>query len=184
MILAQQTLSPGDMIRLFVWPDTTIAGRFLVQEDGSCYLPILGKVQVQGKTGAQLQQELTKAYGQFYQQPQITVEPMYRVYVTGEVKMPKDYYITGSESIMEVIAIAGGPSYNGDLGRVQLIKKKSAQKIDLSKAIKNGLSAAEVGLESGDVIYVPKSMLARWRDWSIFISLISTAISVYVLLFR
>ena len=172
------------MIRIFVWPDTTIAGKFLVQEDGSCYLPILGKVDVQGKTGSQLQEELTKAYSKFYQEPQITVEPMYRVYVTGEVRMPREYYITGSETIIEVIALAGGPSYNGDLGRVQLVKKDSAQKIDLSKAIKNGISAEEVGLDSGDIIYVPKSLMAKWRDWSILISLVSTAISVYVLLFR
>jgi len=97
--------------------------------------------------------------------------------------MAKEYYINGSETVMEVLALAGGPSYNGDIGRVQLIKKNSATRVNLGRAIKQGSSATEIGIESGDIIYVPKNMISQWRDWSILLTILSTGISLY-LLFR
>ncbi|MEO0146878.1 MAG: polysaccharide biosynthesis/export family protein, partial [candidate division WOR-3 bacterium] len=81
-------LAPGDMIRVYLWPDTMISGQYRVLEDGSCYLPILGKVTAGGKEAEALRAELEKAYETYYNNPQLTLEPLFRVYVTGEVFGP------------------------------------------------------------------------------------------------
>jgi len=176
-------LAPGDRIRISLWPDTMISGEYRVQEDGSCYLPLLGKVTVAGKEHEQLRAELEKAYGAYYQNPQLTLEPLYRVYVTGEVFGPREYYITGSETIMEIVAMAGGPTPSGDLGRTQLIKKKTSSRVNLNTAMKKGQRAVDAGIESGDVIYVPRTFLAKWGGWPTLFSLVSTGISVGISLY-
>ncbi len=187
-LLASGVLTPGDKIRIFLWPDTMISGEYRVQEDGSCYLPILGKVTVAGKDHENLRAELEKAYDAYYQNPQLTLEPLFRVYVTGEVFGPKEYYITGSETILEIVAMAGGPTSSGDMGRTQLIKKKTASRVDLNAAMKKGQTAADAGIESGDIIYVPRTFLAKWGGWPTIFSVVATAISVgisiYLLLNR
>lgn len=182
-LLAGNLLAPGDKIRIYLWPDTMISGEYRVQEDGSCYLPILGKVTVEGKEHEKLRAELEEAYGAYYQNPQLTLEPLYRVYVTGEVFGPREYYITGSETIMEIVAMAGGPTPSGDMGRTQLIKKKTSSRVDLNAAMKNGQTAVDAGIESGDIIYVPRTFLAKWGGWPTIFSIVATAISVGISLY-
>ena len=171
-------LSPGDKIRLFLWPDTMASGTFVVQADGTCNLPILGKFEVAGKEPEELRRELESAYSKYYSALTLTVEPLYRVYVLGEVRKPGEVYITGSEDILSIVAMAG-PTADADLSGVKLVKRKGAKKVNLSKALKEGLSAAEAGIESGDLILVPRRFLARLRDWSVAFGVISAAVSLY-----
>jgi len=172
-------LSPGDKVRLFLWPDTMASGTFVVQEDGTCNLPVLGRVKVAGKEPEKLRQELEEAYSKYYSSLTLTVEPLYRVFVVGEVRKAGAVYITGSESVLEVVAMAG-PTHDADLSGVQLVKRKGSQRVNLSKALKEGLSALEAGVESGAVILVPRRLLARLRDWSVVLGFLSAALSLYV----
>lgn len=181
--LVSAILAPGDKIHIYLWPDTVISGEYRVQEDGSCYLPILGKVAVAGKESEKLRTEIEEAYGAYYQNPQLTLEPLFRVYVTGEVFVPKEYYINGSETILEIIAMAGGPTSSGDMGRVRLIKKKTASGLNLNAAMKKGQTAVDAGIESGDVIYVPRTFLSKWGGWPTIFSIMATTISVGVSLY-
>ncbi len=181
IFLLALTISPGDKIKLFLWPDTAASGVFVVQEDGSCNFPVLGKFPVAGKEPEALRQELEKAYSKYYSAFTLTLEPLYRVFVAGEVRQPGAVYITGSESVLAVVAMAG-PTADADLSGIKLVKKKGSKTVNLSKAIKNGLSAIEAGIESGDVIVVPRRFLARARDWSVVFGLISAALSLYVYL--
>jgi len=183
LFLFASILAPGDKIRIYLWPDTMISGEYRVQEDGSCYLPILGKVTVAGKEHEKLRAELEEAYGAYYQNPQLTLEPLYRVYVTGEVFGPKEYYITGSETILEIVAMAGGPTSSGDMGRTQLIKKKTSSRVNLNAAMKKGQTAVDVGVESGDVIYVPRTFLAKWGGWPNIFSIVATGVSLGISLY-
>jgi polysaccharide export outer membrane protein len=72
------------------------------------------------------------------------------VYVTGFVKAPGPYVIEGSLTVMQVIAMAGGPTERGATGRVR-IYRRAGDKVEEVKNVK--LSDL---VKPGDTIHVPQ----------------------------
>jgi len=84
------------------------------------------------------------------------------VYVMGQVKNPGPYPLTANMSFLEALARAGGPNDNAQQGKIVIARpsKNTEQVVDLVGDIKN--SATNYQLESGDIVYVPKSGLASF----------------------
>ena len=105
-------LSPGDLIaiRVFEQPDYTLEVR--ISADGSVLLPLIGIVDLNGKTVSQaertIEQRLVDA--QIYRNPQVTVQliegPNQVAAVVGEVHSLVP--IVGSRRLLDVLANAGG----------------------------------------------------------------------------
>jgi polysaccharide biosynthesis/export protein len=72
------------------------------------------------------------------------------VYVTGYVKAPGPYVVEGSLTVMQVIAMAGGPTERGATGRVKIYRRVE-DRVDEVKNIK--LSDM---VKPGDTIHVPQ----------------------------
>lgn len=80
------------------------------------------------------------------------------IYVMGQVKNPGPYPLTANMSFLEALARAGGPNDNAQQGKIILARKNTQQIIDLENFVKNGTNSQ---LESGDIVYVPKSGIAK-----------------------
>jgi polysaccharide export outer membrane protein len=82
------------------------------------------------------------------------------VYVMGQVKNPGPYPLTANMSFLEALSRAGGPNDNAAQGKIVLARpsKNTEQVVDLEGDIQKG--ANNYQLESGDIVYVPKSGLA------------------------
>ena len=72
------------------------------------------------------------------------------VYVTGYVKSPGPYVIEGSLTVMQAIAMAGGPTERGASGRVKIFRR-AGDKVEEVKNVK--LSDL---VKPGDTIHVPQ----------------------------
>lgn len=72
------------------------------------------------------------------------------VYVTGYVKAPGPYVIEGSLTVMQVIAMAGGPTERGATGRVKIFRR-AGDKLEEVKNVK--LSDM---VKPGDTVHVPQ----------------------------
>jgi polysaccharide biosynthesis/export protein len=72
------------------------------------------------------------------------------VYVTGQVKAPGPYVIEGSLTVMQVIAMAGGPTERGATGRVKIFRRVG----DRVEEVKNVKLSDMVS--PGDTIQVPQ----------------------------
>lgn len=72
------------------------------------------------------------------------------VYVTGFVKAPGPYVIEGSLTVMQVIAMAGGPTERGATGRVKIFRR-AGDKVDEVKNVK----MSDL-VKPGDTIHVPQ----------------------------
>ena len=72
------------------------------------------------------------------------------VYVMGQVKSPGPYVIEGSLTVMQAIAMAGGPTDRGAMGRVK-ITRRVGDRVDDVKSVK--LSDL---VKPGDTITVPQ----------------------------
>jgi polysaccharide biosynthesis/export protein len=72
------------------------------------------------------------------------------VYVTGQVKAPGPYVIEGSLTVMQAIAMAGGPTDRGATGRVKIFRRAG----DRVEEVKN-VKLSDL-VKPGDTIQVPQ----------------------------
>src|SRR5688572_13262778 len=113
-------LGPDDLVQITIYniPESearvtprTMALR--VSQDGMMVLPLIGQLEVRGKTSGELEQELNKRYGKFIRNPQIGVlvtEFRQRVSVMGAVQRPGIIELTGPRTVVDALALAGGVS--------------------------------------------------------------------------
>jgi polysaccharide export outer membrane protein len=98
-----------------------------VDASGQIELPLIGKVMAAGKTTGQLADEIAARLGERYlQSPQVSVtvedSASQKVTVEGEVKQPGVFQMKGRTTLMQAIAMAGGPGDNADLHNVAVIR--------------------------------------------------------------
>lgn len=84
------------------------------------------------------------------------------VYVMGQVAKPGAYEFTPDMSFLDALAQAGGPNDNAQPGKIVLARPRQnvQQVIDL-KSFLAGNGDANYRLQEGDIIYVPKSGIAK-----------------------
>jgi protein involved in polysaccharide export with SLBB domain len=82
---------------------------YLIADDGSISLPLIGRVQAAGKTPSELQDEIDSAYvPQYYVHLTTTVTSQTRVYyVGGEVNHPGPEVYVGQTTVTTAIQAAG-----------------------------------------------------------------------------
>lgn len=105
-------LAPGDIITIHIFEQPDYAPEVRVGADGSVLLPLVGKVDLDGKTVSQaeriIEQRLIDA--QIYRSPQVTIQlaqgPNQAAAVVGEVHAVVP--IIGSRRLLDVLAVAGG----------------------------------------------------------------------------
>jgi polysaccharide export outer membrane protein len=176
---AEAPLVPGDLIRIAIWREPDMTGEFLVQEDGTAVLPRIGPIHVTSYTPSTLKQNLVAEYGKTLINPSIEVVVLRRILITGEVGGEGVYPVDPTMSLVEVLALAGGPSAAAKKDEVILVRGDREIEIDLDDPI----AVRDVALQSGDQLVVPRAN--TWiRNWQVMLGVISSTISLAVLLTR
>ena len=101
-----------DILGIKVFGEEALSNNYTVDSDGSITFPLIGRVQVAGKTTREIEEQLIKLLaGDYIRRPQVSVEiAQFRsrsIFVLGEVKNPGRYTIQGPQTLLEVIAHAG-----------------------------------------------------------------------------
>ena len=101
-----------DVLGIKVFGEDALSNNYTVDADGSITFPLLGRVQVGGKTTREIEEHLIQLLTAGYiRKPQVSVEiATYRsrsIFVIGEVTSPGRYTINGPQTLLEVIAHAG-----------------------------------------------------------------------------
>jgi polysaccharide biosynthesis/export protein len=109
---ATYQIGASDVLGIKVFGEDALSNSYTVDGDGSITFPLLGRVQVGGRTTRDIEEHLTKLLAAGYiRKPQVSVEiTTYRsrsIFVIGEVKSPGRYTINGPQTLLEVIAHAG-----------------------------------------------------------------------------
>ena len=142
-----------------------------VDASGQIMLPLIGKVMAAGKTPDQLEAELTTRLGKYLQDPQVSVSiadsASQKVTVEGNVKNPGVYAVKGHTTLMQAIAMAGGPDDQADTHKVGVIRLehgvRSAATVDF-EAIKQG-KAGDPLIQGDDVVVVGESRMKMvWNN--------------------
>jgi protein involved in polysaccharide export with SLBB domain len=155
-------LTAGDGFEVRVFGEQDIGGVFQVQEDGSIDFPLIGRVQVAGKTQAELAALLEAQLGAGYlRDPQVTVVMTERenleVSVLGEVARPGTFPFAEKLTLVQAISNAGGLTDLAHSRRVKLTRKgptgRGTYEVSV-KAITDGREE-DILLQPGDIIFVP-----------------------------
>ncbi len=159
-------VGPHDVLDIKVFDVAELSGAMQVSDRGTIDYPLLGTLKVAGRTTKQIQRELTRKLGAKYlQNPRIIVTvkeyKSQRFTVVGSVKKPGVYAITGTASLLQAVAMAGGLGDTSDASNVAIFRtingKRHAARFDVA-AIQAGRSP-DPAIRRGDMIVVGRSQI-------------------------
>ena len=175
------SLHPGDIIRVEVWGQEEYSGQFLIDETGVFHYPVLGRVDTHSLTVAQLRDTLRTALEGLFTNPFVTITPLFRVAVLGEVRSPGLFTVDPTLSVLDLVAMAGGATEVGNLGKIRVLRSGAESEISFEEATLRGRTLHEVGVRSGDEVIVPRRFFTR-QDWWTVLQVVNTVVSVAVLI--
>lgn len=145
---------PGDRLEITVWPDNEmgLSGQYVVEDDGRVYLPLLGGTTVGGLETAEVRSLLRLKYEESIKEPVVSVIPTFPVSVIGAVVRPGIYMVTPSQSLYEVISLAGGFAPAAKQSGVQILRGGRIIELNATRLLDN---SADIALRSGDRIRAP-----------------------------
>lgn len=149
------TLMPGDAVRVQIWQEPDLTGEFLVDSDGIVILPLLGEKKVTGIPVRDLRRQLIEDYRVSLNNPSINITPLRRIHVLGEVQRPGLYAVDPTTNLAGVIALAGGATPTGTLGRITILRDGER----LQERVGAGTTVTGADLRSGDQVIVER------RSW-------------------
>jgi exopolysaccharide production protein ExoF len=88
-----------------------LSGEYMVQEDGTISVPLLGTISVANRSAQQVQAAMVESFEQFLgREGMVNVVLMERspIYVLGPVKNPGSYKYVPGATVLHAIAVAGG----------------------------------------------------------------------------
>jgi polysaccharide export outer membrane protein len=162
-------LGAGDLLEIRVFEADKLNATARVSSRGEVSLPLLGEVNLKGKTASEAETLIETSYKRSYiKDPHVSifVKEHYsqRVTVIGQVKSPGTYDYPSKQRLMDAIALAGG--LNDKAGYMVQIRRHSGMtegssqqtvQVDLQKLITEGKEEQNIDINGGDVIFVPEA---------------------------
>lgn len=169
--ISAQQMSPGDGVRMiFLNITDQISGDYFIQQDGNIQLPFIGIVQTTNIDYKDLKQNIFIKYSELYKDPALTIQPLLKINILGEVRTPGYYYVTDIENMTGILALAGGVTGSAATGDIYIIRGNEEILLDAYKLMEANKTADEIGLRSGDRIFVPRSFWADAGQYGIILS--------------
>lgn len=189
MALAQAAyeIQPGDQLEINVLEDPSLNRTSLVLPDGRISLPLAGPIRVAGLTIEQAQTEIVRGLAaNFNTRPNVFVtlaalapeEPApvpivtapaepetVDIFVLGEVNNPGQISVAPGTTMLQVMAVVGGPSQFAATRRIQLRRVNPLTGVEhmstfnYEQVLRGGQTPRLGALVDGDIIVVPERRL-------------------------
>lgn len=155
-------IGPGDELDISVWRNTELSKVVPVLPDGSISFPLVGRMQVDGKTLSQFQDNLTEKLVKYIPNPSLFVvvkKVNIQIYVIGKVKKPGMFKLNSNIDVLQSLTLAGGLNRFADRDEI-IIMRKVGDSIEKYEFEYDEVSAGNkleqnIILHRGDVVVVP-----------------------------
>jgi polysaccharide export outer membrane protein len=174
---AEYMIGHGDAIDvLFLYSSDLNQINLRVRPDGKVSLPYVGDIAAAGRPVSALDSVITARYAEILVNPDITVVVReFRpevVYALGEVLNPGGYEYRAGMTLANALALGGGPSKNAKRNEVLVIRRVAPDhvvgiQVDINDLLSGKRFDLDVPLQAFDIVYVPKSRIARGQDFMI-----------------
>ncbi len=183
-ILAQ-ALNPGDGVRItFLNITDQITGDYFIQQDGNLQLPFIGLVKTTNIDFKTIRQNIFDKYSELYKDPALTIQPLIRINILGEVRTPGYYYVTDIEKMTGILALAGGVTGAAATDDIYIIRNDQEIQLKKSEVIEQGNTVADLGLQSGDRIFIPRSFWADAGQYGLILSGLAVLVTLISILLK
>src|SRR3954471_6816374 len=165
---AKYQIGAQDLLKVTVLDEAELSQTYRVDSDGTITFPYIGRIPAAGSTLSALQDRLRSRLAEGYiKNPQVRVEvESYKsqsVMVSGEVRSPGKFSMTGQMTVLEALAQAGSPtsSASSEL-TIAHVKKPGSEGSDAEltrvnwKDLQLG-KGTDVALQDGDILNIPKA---------------------------
>lgn len=156
-------VGPEDVLDISVWKEEGLKRDVVVRPDGGFSFPLIGEVEAQGKSIAQLREEISRRLERFIPDPVVTAAIIkissQRVYVIGKVNKPGELMIGRAIDVLQALSMAGGLTpfaASNDIKVVRRVEGKSVTYPFRYADIERGQRLDQnITLLPGDVVVVP-----------------------------
>ena len=156
-----QVLNTGGRMQTSLTRDGTDG--FLIPNDGTVRLPLIGEVVIEGMTERQASEKIRSAYLHYLKHPFVSVKILnQKLFVLGEVRKPGVVQVThGTMTMFEALAYSGDLTDEADRTSVKIIRgglrNPSLREINLADF--SSLKLTSLILQPNDIVYIqPRSM--------------------------
>lgn len=162
-------LAVGDTIKIFVWQNPDLSGTATIMPNGKVSFPLIGILKAAGLTIEELQDKVKGKLSKYVKFPEVTVSVEEfagnKVYLFGEVGNVGIYLYTGTLTLFELMAMAGGIAVTGKRESVIIVSgnltpKPEVRRVNLFRALRKGTSDKDFIIRPNDVVYVPRTFIA------------------------
>ena len=146
-----------------------------IQPDGYVTLRAVGDMRAGGLTLPEIKKLVETKYGVIMKDPDVSIEikdfekPFFLA--QGEVQKPGKYELRSDTKLSEAVAIAGGLSTSAKHSQVLLFRRNEGgqidvKEIDLKKVLHGKDLSADVNIQAGDMVFVPKSRVSKLKEFA------------------
>ena len=143
-------LGPDDKIKIKVYGEKDISGKFKITSDGSISVPLIGVVNLLDKSPRDAEIIIAdKLRDGYLKNPSVSVEVVESrpFYIMGEVRAPGSYSYVNGTNILQAVAIGGGFTYRANRKSIEVTRgnKKPSDPVKM---------LPKESIKPGDIIYV------------------------------
>lgn len=167
-------IQPGDVLSITVLEDETLNRQTLVLPDGRVSVPLAGSVRASGNTVESVERTIAdRLASNFAVRPSVFVSVVsideesgvFPIYVLGQVQAPGEFEIEAGTTLLQAVALAGGPDRFAATRRIQLRRtdpstgQEKLYIFNYNAVERGGAIQSMITLRPGDVIIVPERRL-------------------------
>jgi len=159
----EYTIGADDVLSIIFWRDKELTADVSVRPDGKISLALLNDVQASGLTPAQLKDRIVEESKKYVEDPNVTVVVKQinsrRVFITGEIRKPGPYPLTGPTTVLQLISLAGGLADYAKPEKITIVRAEDGKPVSFRFNYKQVLEGKKltqnIELKPGDTIIVP-----------------------------
>lgn len=152
-------VGPTDILYISVWHEGEFSGPVAVHEDGKITLPLVGDLDVGGKTPNQIEKIVAEALSKYVVNPLVTVTVQdvlsKKYYLDGEVAKPGEYPLVAPTTILEALSKAGGLAMFANSKKIYVLRGDEKIPFNYKDVIRGKNMKQNILLKPDDHVVVP-----------------------------
>lgn len=156
-------IGTDDVLAVVFWELPSHSAEVVVRPDGKITLPLLNDLPAAGLTPDQLRASITTAAAKYIREPAVSVIVKQinsrKVFVSGQVAKPGPYALTAPTTVLQLLALAGGPTDFAKKKKIAVMRTENGQtlrlKFNYNEVLDGKNLEQNILLKPGDTVVVP-----------------------------
>lgn len=162
---SSQAIGPNDIFEVRVYHQPDLSSTYRVGPDGTIQFPLVGHLEVKGKTAAEVAAQIRDALsGDYLVDPQVSVFVKelnsQKISVFGEVSKPGTFTYVDGMNVIQAVTLAEGYTKDASRKAITVTRTINGQEMRIEIKVDDILKGISKNFElkPGDIVFVPQSL--------------------------